>query len=328
VVVMVDFLPDVSIEQEVLKGVAQVVPLNLQKKLPSHDPAHVPPILSTCSGILAWHLLDWDQNLLKCLKNTKILVRVGIGIDNVDLDSARSLGIAVANVPDYGVEEVADSAMNHVLNLMRQTVFASYKQTQGWHTEKAKVATRLRGCTIGLVGLGKIGKATALRAKAFGLHVLFYDPYLEDGIDKSIGISRVDSLEELISKSDILSLHCWLDEKNYNLINERTLSFVKPGGCFLVNTARGGLVDEEALIKAIKEGKVRGAALDVVKEEPYPPTGPLLDPSLPIILTPHIAFLSAESFVEMRRKAAEEVKRVLLGGKPRNWVNQHPKSKL
>jgi len=154
------------------------------------------------------------------------------------------------------------------------------------------------------------------------LDVVFYDPYLEDGVDKSLGVRRVDSLKELIQQSDVLSLHCWLDENSKNIINKESLSWIKSGGCYFINTARGGLVDEDALIEALKDKKIRGAALDVVKQEPYPDTGPLLNPNLNIILTPHSAFLSNESLIEMRQKAALEVKRVLTGSKPRNCVNQ------
>jgi len=314
----VDFLSDVGLEQEVLKGVAKVIPYNLQYK---NEP--IPASIETASGVLAWHLLDWNEELLKKLKNTKVLVRVGIGVDNVDLKAAGRLGIYIANVPDYGVEEVADSTLNHILNLMRNTFYASYRLNNNeCHTEKAREATRIRGRVLGLVGFGKIGKAVSVRAKPFGLDVVFYDPPLEDGIEKSLGVRRANSLKELISQSDVLSLHCWLDENNKDMINKESLSWIKPEGCYFINTARGGLVDEPALIEAIKAGRIRGAALDVQKQEPYPKDGPLLDPTLKnVIMTPHCAFGSRESLLEMREKAALEIKRVLEGGKPRNCVN-------
>jgi len=319
VVAMMDFINEVSIEQQVLQDIATVIPYNLQSK---KDP--IPQSIENASAILAWHLFDWDEELLKKLKNTKIIVRVGIGVDNVDLKAAGRLGIYVANVPDYGVEEVADSTLNHVLNLMRQTYFVSYRFNDNeCSIEKAKEATRLRGKVLALVGFGKIGKAVALRAKPFGLDVVFYDPFLEDGIEKSLGVRRALSLQEMISQADILSLHCYLDEHNKNIINKESLSWIKPTGCYFINTARGSLVDESALIEAITSGRIRGAALDVQKQEPYPKDGPLLNPALKnlVIVTPHSAFLSKESFIEMREKAALEVKRVLQGEKPRNCVN-------
>jgi len=249
-------------------------------------------------------------------------VRVGIGIDTVDLKYAGENGIYVANIPDYGVEEVADSAMNHILNQMRRTTTASLNLNQGvWQTEKAYGATRLRGRILGIIGLGKIGKALAVRAKSFGLHVQFYDPFLEDGLDKALGVERVESLKYLISHADIISLNCWLDEQNKHLINAESLSWIKPGGCYFVNVARGGLVDEVALLQAIKDGRIKGAGLDVTEHEPYPADGPLL--GLPnVVITPHSAFYSDQGFVEMREKAAMEVKRVLAGDPPRNCVNR------
>jgi C-terminal binding protein len=315
---MMDFLNDVSLEQEILKDTAKVIPYNLQRK---SDP--IPDSIETAQAVLAWHLVDWNESILKKLKNTKVLVRVGIGVDNVDLKAAAKLGIYVANVPDYGVEEVADSALNHILNLMRVTFYAAYRLNDNKCVpEKAGHATRLRGSVLGLVGFGKIGKAVAVRAKPFGLDVVFYDPYLEDGIEKSLGVRRAFSLKALIEQSDILSLHCYLDETNKDMINKESLSWIKPGGCYFINTARGGLVDEPALIESIKSGRIRGAGLDVQRQEPYPPDGPLLDPTLNnVIVTPHCAFSSRESLIEMRQKAALEVKRVLEGGKPRNCVN-------
>jgi len=143
-----------------------------------------------------------------------------------------------------------------------------------------------------------------------GLNVVFYDPFIEDGYDKALGVTRVDTLKELIESSDVISLHCWLDQANKNIINRETLSWIKPGKqVYFVNTARGGLVEESALLEAIKDGRIAGAALDVTQVEPYPKDGPLLHPSLEnVIVTPHSAFLSAESLVEMRQKAAMEIK--------------------
>jgi len=316
-VLMPDFLSEATIEQEVLRGVANVVASNLQR---FDDP--LPSNLKDAEAILAWHLLKYDSQMLDKLTNTKILVRVGIGVDTVDLRAAGERGIYVANVPDYGVEEVADSAIPHLLNLMRTTFHASYQMNKGnFSLAKAYTATRIRGKTLGLVGFGKIAKAVTMRAKPLGLDIIFYDPYVEDGLDKSLGVSRVDTLKELIQASDILSMHCYLDSKNENMINSESLSWIKSSGCFFINTARGGLVDEDALVQAIKDGRIRGAALDVTKLEPYPSDGPLLNPELEIIMTPHSAFLSRESLIEMRQKAAMEVKRVLTGGVPRNCVN-------
>jgi len=317
-VVMLDFLNETKVEQEILAGVAHVEPWSLNSNA---DLPRVAEAVGEVDALLGWHMLHYDRATLELFKKCKVLVRVGIGIDAIDLKSAGELGIYVANVPDYGVEEVADSAMSHILNIMRNTAVTYMQYTENkWRTDKLKGATRLRGQVIGIVGLGKIGKAVALRSKAFGLDVVFYDPYLDDGIDKALGVRRVDTLEDLIRQSDILSLHCWLDEKNKHLINAKALSYIKPGGIYFVNVARGGLVDEVALIEALKDGRIKAAGLDVTEKEPYPADGPLL--KLPnVLITPHSAFYSDQSFEEMREKAAREVKRVLEGGVPRNFVN-------
>lgn len=149
------------------------------------------------------------------------------------------------------------------------------------------------------MGLGRIGSAVALRAKVFGFNVIFYDPYLPDGIEKSLGVTRVYTLQDLLFQSDCVSLHCTLNEHNHHLINEYTLKQMRPGA-FLVNTARGGLVDEAALASALREGRIRSAALDVHENEPYNVlAGPLKDaPNL--ICTPHAAFYSEASCTELR----------------------------
>lgn len=161
-----------------------------------------------------------------------------------------------------------------------------------------------------------------MRAKAFGLKVVFFDPLLEDGIDKALGVSRAATLKELVSQSDIISLHCWLDEKTKHIINEESLSWVKESGAWIVNTARGAVIEENALAAALKSGRLLGAAIDVVEVEPYPKDAVLFAEDIPnLYLTAHTAFYSDEGFVEMRTKAAMEVRRVLTGEKPRNVVN-------
>eukprot|EP01122_Echinamoeba_exundans_P011773 TRINITY_DN479_c0_g1_i2.p1 TRINITY_DN479_c0_g1~~TRINITY_DN479_c0_g1_i2.p1 ORF type:complete len:270 (+),score=37.88 TRINITY_DN479_c0_g1_i2:478-1287(+) len=255
----------------------------------------------------------------------KVISRIGMGYDNVDLQYCGEKGIYVNNVPDYGVDEVADSAMSHILNLLRKThdLAVAVDQSKEWNTRLASQlhARRLRGKVLGIIGFGKIGKATALRAKGFGLDVVFYDPLLEDGIDKALGVRRASSVRELMSESDIISLHCWLDDQTKHIINEESLSWVKPSGAWLVNTARGAVVHENALVAALLSGRLLGAAIDVVEVEPYPKTGVLFQSVPNLHLTPHTAFYSDEGFVEMRTKAAQEVRRVLVGQKPRNLVN-------
>jgi len=286
-------------------------------EIPSHKVAEV-------EGVLAWHhITKIDRDLLEKMTNTKILVRIGMGYDNIDLKVAAELGIRVCNVPDYGVEEVADSAMCLLLNIMRKTYWLANGTKQGlWNTKDALGATRLNGRTMGIIGMGRIGTATALRAKAFSLSVIYYDPFIEYGRAKALGVNQVESLEELLKRSDIVSVHCPLkhhDHSNHHLLNKDNLKWMKKGSV-LINTARGSVIEEDALVNALKDGTISAAGLDVFEKEPYL-SGPLLE--LPnVIMTPHSAFYSDQGLVEMRTKAAMEVLRVLQGKEPLYCVNK------
>jgi C-terminal binding protein len=181
--------------------------------------------------------------------------------------------------------------------------------------------SRLRGKKLGIIGFGKIGKAVGLRAKAFGLDVHFYDPYLEDGVDKSLGVKRFDTLQDLLQQSDVISVNCDLNKENYHMLNKQTLRWIPANkGVFLVNTARGGLIEEAGLLEALSDGRIKAAGIDVLEKEPYEGHLNHIDN---LILTPHTAFYSDEGFVEMRTKATLEVARILRGEQPRNSVNKH-----
>ena len=254
-----------------------------------------------------------------------------LGFDRIDVKTAGSLGIAVCNTPAYGTEEVADSAMSLILNLYRWTLWLEREIAKGkeFHgisdvIEVATGARRIRGKTLGLIGIGAIGTALALRAKAFGFDVAFYDPYVSDGVHKSIGIRQVETLEELFNMSDCLSLHCPLVPGTKQLLNKKTLQQVRDG-VFIVNTSRGGLIDEVALAEALKSGKVGAAALDVQETEPSTyATGPLKGaPNL--ILTPHSGWYSKEAVIESRETAAKVVAAALKAHSAeglRNFVNK------
>uniref|UniRef100_A0A8C9Q658 C-terminal-binding protein 1 n=1 Tax=Spermophilus dauricus TaxID=99837 RepID=A0A8C9Q658_SPEDA len=240
-------------------------------------------------------------------------------------------GIAVCNVPAASVEETADSTMCHILNLYRRTTWLHQALREGTRVqsveqirEVASGAARIRGETLGIIGLGRVGQAVALRAKAFGFSVLFYDPYLSDGMERALGLQRVSTLQDLLFHSDCVTLHCGLNEHNHHLINDFTVKQMRQGA-FLVNTARGGLVDEKALAQALKEGRIRGAALDVHESEPFSfSQGPLKDaPNL--ICTPHAAWYSEQASIEMREEAAREIRRAITGRIPdslKNCVNK------
>jgi len=197
-----------------------------------------------------------------------------------------------------------------------------------WTYEQFKPVHRLRGRTFGIVGVGRIGTAAALRAKAFGFDVVFYDPLAPDGREKALGVRRVESLDELLAQSDVVSLHCPLTPETHHLMNRDTLAKMRPGA-FLVNTARGGVVEPLAVLEALAHGHLGGAGLDVLEQEPPAEDHPLLvawrDPKHPahdrLILNPHAAFYCEEGLNDMRVKGSENVRRVLLGGAPRNVVN-------
>lgn len=279
---------DCSVEMPILKDVATVAFCDAQSTSEIHE-----KVLNEAVGALMWHTITLTKEDLDKFKGLRVIVRIGSGVDNVDFKAAGEMGIAVCNVPGYGVEEVADTTLCLILNLYRRTYWLANSVKEGKKfqgpeqvRESAAGCARIRGDTLGLVGLGRVGTAVALRAKAFGFNVIFYDPYLPDGIEKSLGLTRVYTLQDLLFQSDCVSLHCTLNEHNHHLINEYTIKQMRPGndptpslssflmlrlvaGAFLVNTARGGLVDENALAAALKDGRIRAAALDVQDSEPH-----------------------------------------------------------
>ncbi|XP_011311105.1 C-terminal-binding protein isoform X2 [Fopius arisanus] len=323
---------DCSIEMPILKDVATVAFCDAQSTSEIHE-----KVLNEAVGALMWHTIILTKEDLEKFKTLRIIVRIGSGVDNIDVKAAGELGIAVCNVPGYGVEEVADTTLCLILNLYRRTYWLANMVREGKKftgpeqvREAAQGCARIRGDTLGIVGLGRIGSAVALRAKAFGFIVMFYDPYLPDGIEKSLGLTRVYTLQDLLYQSDCVSLHCTLNEHNHHLINEFTIKQMRPGA-FLVNTARGGLVDDDALAAALKQGRIRAAALDVHENEPYNvfqgqsnAQCPLKDaPNL--LCTPHAAFYSDASCSELREMAATEIRRAIVGRIPdclRNCVNK------
>lgn len=320
---------DCSIEMPILKDVATVAFCDAQSTSEIHE-----KVLNEAVGALMWHTIILTKEDLEKFKTLRIIVRIGSGVDNIDVKAAGELGIAVCNVPGYGVEEVADTTLCLILNLYRRTYWLANMVRDGKKftgpeqlREAAQGCARIRGDTLGIVGLGRIGSAVALRAKAFGFNVIFYDPYLPDGIEKSLGLTRVYTLQDLLFQSDCVSLHCTLNEHNHHLINEFTIKQMRPGA-FLVNTARGGLVDDESLAAALKQGRIRAAALDVHESEPYNVFQGIKSPlkeAPNILCTPHAAFYSEASCTELREMAASEIRRAIVGRIPdclRNCVNK------
>lgn len=286
--------------------------------------------IEDADAILAWHELQWDRPLLESLRRCRVLVRVGVGYDNVDLAAAAERGIAVCNVPDYGTNDVADHAMALLLGLARGLpayARALRSGSSGWRWDTADTF-RLTGRRLGLIGLGRIGTAVALRAKSFGMEVFFYDPYKPSGWEKTLGVVRCRELKELAARSEIVSLHAPLTAETAGMIDDSFYRALR-APVVLINTARGGMLDWPAFRKAFRSGRVACAGLDVLSTEPMDRRDPLLAAWLRedsrvrdrLILTPHCAFYSEEAYREMRSKAAAEALRVLEGKAPLNQVN-------
>lgn len=332
-VVITDLLSEpLTIERELLGDIADVVALGAETTEDTRGK------LAEADALLVYHFIQIDRTALDELKRCRLIVRCGAGVDNVDCAYAAQLGIPVANVPDYGSEEVADSAIGSLLTLARGTHFLHHqcqRATGQWSYTMAAPVYRLRGRVLGIIGLGRIGTATAIRAQAVGLDVVFYDPYLPSGYDKALGIRNADSLEELLAQSHIVSLHCPLTRETQHLINDAAIAMM-PRGSIVINTSRGGVVDALAVLRALENGHLIGAALDVLEREPPSDQDPLLvawrDPQHPahdrLLLTPHAAFYCEEGLLEMRRKGSENCRRVLLGKPPRNVVNLPAQSRL
>ncbi|XP_078420964.1 uncharacterized protein LOC144694436 isoform X2 [Cetorhinus maximus] len=317
---------DCTVEMPILKDMATVAFCDAQSTQEIHE-----KVLNEAVGALMYHNITLTREDLEKFKALRIIVRIGSGYDNIDVKTAGELGIAVCNIPAAAVEETADSTLCHILNLYRRNTWLYQALREGTRVqsveqirEVASGAARIRGETLGLIGFGRVGQAVAVRAKIFGFNIIFYDPYLPDGIERSLGVQRVYTLQDLLYQSDCVSLHCNLNEHNHHLINDFTIKQMRQGA-FLVNTARGGLVDEKALAQGLKEGRIRGAALDVHESEPFSFTqGPLKDaPNL--ICTPHTSWYSEQASLEMREAAATEIRRAITGRIPdslRNCVNK------
>jgi D-3-phosphoglycerate dehydrogenase len=257
--------------------------------------------------------------IIRQLERCQIIARMGIGIDNIDIDAATQAGIVVTYVPDYCVDEVSDQAMALLLALARKVTYANQLVQSGrWEMSAVVPLNRLRGRTLGLVGFGKIPQMVAPKAQAFGIHVITFDPYISDDVTSAAGVERVD-FDRLLQTSDYISIHAPLTPNTHHLFNADAFKQMKPEA-LLINTARGPLVDVDALAIALDEGRLGGAALDVMPVEPPPPDSPLLGRDN-VILTPHTAFYSEDSLIDLQSKAAQDVVHVLSGRKPKYPVN-------
>ncbi len=254
------------------------------------------------------------SDLIRQLARCKVIGRTGLGVDNIDLAAARERNIIVTYVPDYCMAEVSDHAMALLLALARKVPFANAMVQSGrWEMAAVAPIHRLNGQTLGLVGFGHIPRALVPKAKAFGLKVLAYDPFVARDVLASLGVEGV-GLDALFSSSDFVSIHAPLTPETRGMFNASAFAKMKTGAQ-LINTARGPIIDEKALIEALDSGRLAGAALDVVETEPPPKDSPLIGrPN--VVLTPHTAFYSVEALEELQTKCATDVARVLTGQPP------------
>jgi len=264
------------------------------------------------------------EEQLAAMAQGATVVRYGVGYDNVDVDAARRLGVDVANVPDYGVDTVADHAAALLLSLLRRLpVYDRGIRDEGWVTPGSVGPLRsFPTVTVGLLGAGRIARSLADRLRPFGFRVIASDPYATQEAVAEHGIELVDATA-LAEQADAVSLHLPLTAETHHLVDAGFLRTLRPG-CVIVNTSRGPLVDEQALADAIREGRIGGAGLDVFDPEPLSPGSPLRDcPN--VVFTPHAAFYSTSSLDNLQRLAAEEAERALTGQPLRCPVVTTPK---
>jgi len=317
-------------------------PLDVEQAVSGSDGELLNPQQKTFDAI---DLADWgrvdavitartplDAKAVPHLTRTRIVVRHGVGFDIVDLEACGAAGIAVCNVPDYGTTEVADSAIAMMLAFARGTASmdAALRTdlTGGWSHTHNVTGRRLRGACFGVIGLGRIGTAAGLRARAFGMDVAFYDPLLPNGSELAVGFKRARTLNELLGMADVVSIHSPLTRETRGLINAAAVAAMKPGA-YLINTARGPICETAPLVEGLRSGKLAAVGLDVLPKEP----GGLEDPFVAawranepwirgrVLLNPHGGWYSPDSFIDLRRKAMETAYYYLRDGELKNCVN-------
>jgi D-3-phosphoglycerate dehydrogenase len=305
--------PDLEPTMRVLSGIGAEVRL-----ADSKTPEAILDVARQADGVIVCYA-EVDAGIIEGLERCRVIARTGIGYDNVDIAAAAAKGIVVTNVPEYCEDEVSDHAMALLLALARKVASMNALVHQGtWDAGLAKPLYRLRGRVLGLVGFGKIPRLVAAKAQAFGIEVRAYDPFVPAEAFAALGVAQV-TFDELLATSDYLSVHAPLTEETRNMVDAAALAKLKDGA-ILVNTARGPLVDVEAVADALDSGRLAAVGLDVLPDEP--PSSSLRLLGRPnALLTPHIAFYSEESMVDLQAKAAEQVALVLSGGQPQYPVN-------
>jgi len=259
------------------------------------------------------------EEVLRAAEKCVVASRYGIGVDNLDITTCTELGIVVTNVPDYCVDEVTEHVIGMITVLNRRMLPHDRQvKSGGWaDVQLNKPMRRMNGSTLGVIGYGRIGTAVARRAQAMGMKVLAYSPTLKPGHDTGVAIGT--SFEDLLSRSDFVSVHVPLNDSTKGMIGRDQLAAMKRDA-ILVNASRGGLIDEEALAEALSSGQLAGAGLDVMEPAPPDADHPLLKQEN-VIITPHTAFFSQASTLELETRTAREVIRVCDGAEPENFIN-------
>ncbi|MBP0443184.1 C-terminal binding protein [Roseomonas sp. SSH11] len=321
--------PDDAVERAVLGPDVCIIQVNSARFADLPD-----SLLAEVEGLFVFrHWLTADD--IARFPKLRCVVRMGVGYDRLDRPTLASRGVTVCNLPDYGTTEVADHAIALALTLRRGLLLQHEAQRADppapWAPIDSPLVQRPSNRTFGILGLGRIGTAVALRAKAFGWRVLFHDPYLPNGTELALGIQRAREIEDLFTQADTLSIHTPLTRVTRGLVNERLLRLM-PAGAVLVNTARGPILDLDALERCLRDGTIAGAGLDVLPEEPPGPTIPSLLAAYRareswlagrLIITPHSAYHSPDSVADIRQKSSETMRDVLLERRMTNVILPH-----
>lgn len=280
-------------------------------------------VIDECKGAVVFlnQYVRMDKVIFEAIPTLKCIVRYGVGVDNVNVDDATAYGVQVCNVPDYGTNEVADQALALMMNLVRKVYVVNAEVREGIWDYRRTIPIKRNACsTVGIIGLGRIGKAFSRRVHALGCRVIACDPLAgTEGFEVPDYVTMTD-LDTLLRSSDIISIHCSLNETSRGMIGRDELAKMKPTA-YLINVARGGIIDEEALDEALTNGVIAGAGLDVVASEHLNADAPLLRHKN-FLVSPHMAWYSEESAVELNRKAAEEAVR-FLNGEPVHYPINH-----
>lgn len=312
-VVFTDNVPEsLDVERDVLDGIGAVVVDGESARAPIEE------VVADADAVITSHQLV-DGDFLDRMPNCRVVSRTGIGVDYVDLDAATERGVVVTNVPDYCIPEVTDHALALMLAVQRRIVAYDAEVRRGIWERASKPITRIDGQVLGLVAFGNTAREFGRKAQALGMEVLTYAPSMDPAVVSGYGATRV-GLDELLERSDVVSIHTPLTTETAGMLGRAELSAMKESAV-LINTARGGVVDQAALVEALAAGEIAGAGLDVLEEEPPASDDPILaHPS--VVLTPHVGYFSEESRRELRRRAAENVRTVLEGGVVETVVNE------